>query len=84
MGQLSFPESNLMTPEAVAKAMRVLEIHEKLGQTDQASGEEEEEAEQLGDSEVAVLKEMCNVRGSNLLIIIIIIKMIILIILIIN
>lgn len=52
-----------MTPEAVANAMRVLEIHEKLGHTDRLSGEEEgQESERLGDSEVAVLKEMCNVR----------------------
>ena len=55
-----------MTPEAVANAMKVLEIHEKLGNTEPHSSDGGEGAGPLGDSEVAVLKEMCNVRWSRL------------------
>ena len=49
-----------MTPEAVAQAMKVLEIHERLEHPDHAavSGKP---ADRLGDNEVDVLKEMCNV-----------------------
>lgn len=51
-----------MTPEAVAQAMKVLEIHDKL--EDQSLGSKTtstEKSEKLDDNEVAVLKEMCNV-----------------------
>jgi len=48
-----------MTPEAVAQAMKVLEIHDKLD--DQAKTEPDKQGEKLDENEVAVLKEMCNV-----------------------
>lgn len=51
-----------MTPEAVAQAMRVLEIHERLEHPDHASISGEP-AGRLGDNEVEVLKEMCNVSA---------------------
>lgn len=49
-----------MTPEAVAQAMKVLEIHERLEHLDHAA-DSDEPAGRLGDNEVEVLKEMCNV-----------------------
>ena len=51
-----------MTPEAVAHAMKVLEIHEKLEHPDNP-GDSDEPADRLGDNEVEVLKEMCNVSA---------------------
>ena len=52
-----------MTPEAVAQAMRVLEIHDRLEHPGQNVGADPEDlAERLADNEVEVLKEMCNVR----------------------
>lgn len=59
-GELPFPSPKHMTPEAVAQAMRVLEIHERLEHPDHASISGEP-ADRLGDNEVEVLKEMCNV-----------------------
>ena len=49
-----------MTPEAVAQAMKVLEIHERLEHPDNPA-DTDEPADRLGDNEVEVLKEMCNV-----------------------
>lgn len=49
-----------MTPEAVEQAMKVLEIHERLEHPGQAS-DSDESTGRLGDQEVEVLKEMCNV-----------------------
>ena len=49
-----------MTPEAVAQAMKVLEIHEKLEHSNNP-GDSDESVDRLGDNEVEVLKEMCNV-----------------------
>ena len=59
-GDLPFPSPQHMTPEAVAQAMKVLEIHEKLEHSDNP-GDSDEPADRLGDNEVEVLKEMCNV-----------------------
>ena len=59
-GDLPFPSPQHMTPEAVAQAMKVLEIHEKLEHPDNP-GDSDEPADRLGDNEVEVLKEMCNV-----------------------
>ena len=51
-----------MTPEAVEQAMKVLEIHERLENPGHTSNpDEDESARRLGDHEVEVLKEMCNV-----------------------
>ena len=58
-GVLPFADNNNMTPEAVAQAMKVLEIHDKLD--DQAKTEPDKQGEKLDENEVAVLKEMCNV-----------------------
>lgn len=52
-----------MTPEAVAQAMKVLEIHERLDHPDSAT-DSDELSDRLGDNEVEVLKEMCNVSLS--------------------
>lgn len=61
-GELPFPSPTHMTPEAVAQAMRVLEIHDRLEHPDQNVGADPEDlAERLADNEVEVLKEMCNV-----------------------
>lgn len=49
-----------MTPEAVAQAMKVLEIHERLEHPDN-SADTNELVDRLGSNEVEVLKEMCNV-----------------------
>ena len=59
-GDLPFPSPQHMTPEAVAQAMKVLEIHEKLEHPDNP-GDSDEPADRMGDNEVEVLKEMCNV-----------------------
>ncbi|XP_078351954.1 coiled-coil domain-containing protein 85C-A-like isoform X2 [Oculina patagonica] len=59
-GELPFPSPQHMTPEAVAQAMKVLEIHERLEHPDH-SAEIDEPADRLGNNEVEVLKEMCNV-----------------------
>ena len=53
---LPFPENGHMTPEAMAQAMKVLEIHEKLDHPMPTQDEGK-----LDHTEVAVLKEMCNV-----------------------
>ncbi|XP_068682673.1 coiled-coil domain-containing protein 85C-like [Montipora foliosa] len=59
---LPFPSPNKMTPEAVEQAMKVLEIHERLENPGHTSNpDEDESARRLGDHEVEVLKEMCNV-----------------------
>ena len=48
-----------MTPEAVAQAMRVLEIHDRQEHPDQNIGANPEDlAERVADNEV----EMCNVK----------------------
>ena len=52
-----------MTPEAVAQAMKVLEIHERLENTSHAL-HDDEPGDGLGENEVEVLKEMCNVSLS--------------------
>lgn len=49
-----------MTPEAVAQAIKVLEIHERLEHPDH-SADTDVPADRLGNNEVEVLKEMCNV-----------------------
>ena len=59
-GELPFPSPQHMTPEAVAQAMKVLEIHEKLEHPDHPA-DTDEPADRLGNNEVEVLKEMCNV-----------------------
>lgn len=59
-GVLPFPDNTKMTPEAVEQAMKVLEIHEKLDH--KAKEHSEKDGENLHENEVAVLKEMCNVR----------------------
>ena len=53
-----------MTPEAVAQAMRVLEIHDRLEHPNHIATTSDKPADRLGDNEVEVLKEMCNVRSS--------------------
>ena len=63
-GDLPFPSPKHMTPEAVAQAMRVLEIHDKLEHPDHIAATSEKPADRLGENEVEVLKEMCNVRSS--------------------
>lgn len=60
-GDLPFPSPKHMTPEAVAQAMRVLEIHDKLEHPDHIAATSEKPADRLGENEVEVLKEMCNV-----------------------
>lgn len=59
-GDLPFPSPQHMTPEAVAQAMKVLEIHERLEHPDH-SADTDVPADRLGNNEVEVLKEMCNV-----------------------
>ncbi|KAJ7330700.1 coiled-coil [Desmophyllum pertusum] len=59
-GELPFPSPQHMTPEAVAQAMKVLEIHERLEHPDN-SADTNELVDRLGSNEVEVLKEMCNV-----------------------
>jgi len=59
-GELPFPSPQHMTPEAVAQAMKVLEIHERLEHPDH-SADIDVPADRLGNNEVEVLKEMCNV-----------------------
>lgn len=53
---VSFPQNGHMTPEVMTQAMKVFEIHEKL----QHPGPIPDEGK-LDKTEVAVLKEMCNV-----------------------
>ena len=54
--------NNKNRPEAVTNAMKVLEVHEHVLEK---SLDSDDTADELGDGEKALVREMCNVSAGN-------------------